>query len=83
MDEAKDAQAALVRYAGASFVSPYQLAMIESAMGNDLAALSELERAAVACDYNFLCSAVDPIFDRLHGTAGWTSLMRRFGLPEH
>ncbi len=83
VDEAKHSQAALVNYARTAFVSPYQFAMIECVLGNDLAALNELERAAIACDYNFLCSAVDPIFDRLHGTAGWTSLMRRFGLPEH
>ena len=82
-DEAKHSQAALVNYARTAFVSPYQFAMIECALGNDVAALGELERAAVACDYNFLCSAVDPIFDRLHGTEGWISLMRRFGLPEH
>ncbi len=82
-DEAKRAQSTLLIYARTAFVSPYQFAMVECALGNDLAALNELERAAGACDYNFLCSAVDPIFDRLHGTAGWTSLMRRFGLPEH
>ncbi len=83
IDEAKRAQAALLSYASTAFVSPYQFAMVECALGNDLAALNELERAATACDYNFLCSAVDPIFDRLHGSASWTSLMRRFGLPEH
>ncbi len=83
IDEARRAQTDLVNYAKRAFVSPYQFAMIECALGNDLAALDELERAAVACDYNFLCSAVDPIFDRMHGTAGWRSLMRRFGLPAH
>ncbi len=83
VDEAKQAKAALVSHASTAFVSPYQFAMIECAMGNFAAALSELERAAVACDYNFLCSAVDPIFDRLRRLPAWTALMRRFGLPEH
>ena len=83
IDEATCVQTELVDYAKKSFVSPYQFAMIECALGNDVAALGELERAAVACDYNFLCSAVDPIFDRLHGSEGWTALMRRYGLPEH
>ncbi len=81
--DARRSQTDLVEYAKTAFVSPYQFAMIECALGNDVAALHELERAAVACDYNFLCSAVDPAFDRLHNTPGWMALMRRFGFPEN
>jgi tetratricopeptide (TPR) repeat protein len=81
--DARRSQTDLVEYAKTAFVSPYQFAMIECALGNDVAALHELERAAVTCDYNFLCSAVDPAFDRLHNTPGWMALMRRFGFPEN
>ena len=56
--------------------------MIDCALGNDEATLAWLEKAAIAGDYNFLCSAVDPTFDRLHGTLPWKALMERFGMPE-
>ena len=82
IDEARAAQKALVNYSEKSFVSPYQFAMVECALGNDEATLVWLEKAATAGDYNFLCSAVDPTFDRLHGTLAWKALMGHFGMPE-
>ena len=82
IDEAKATQQQLVIYSEKAFVSPYQFAMIDCALGDDAAAISGLERAAKARDYNFLCSAVDPTFDRLRGTEAWKELMRRHGMPE-
>lgn len=80
-DEVRATQKALVSFSEKSFVSPYQFAMVECALGNDEATLACLERAAIAGDYNFLCSAVDPTFDRLYGTLPWKGLMARFGMP--
>lgn len=79
-DEAKTARNSLLELSKTTFVSRYQFAMIDCALGDDQAALIELERAASTGDFNFLCSAVDPTFDRLHGTPAWIALMRRFGL---
>ncbi len=80
--EAKAAQLQLVIYCEKAFVSPYQFAMIDCALGNAAEAISGLERAAKARDYNFLCSSVDPTFDRLRDTSAWKELMRRYGMPD-
>ena len=79
--EADEARKSLLALSEKTFVSPYQFAMVDCALGDDHAALAALERAASAHDFNFLCSAVDPTFDRLHGSPGWLALMRRYGLP--
>jgi adenylate cyclase len=78
----RDTRRLLVAFGHDAFVSPYQLAMIDCALGEHNAALDGLERAARCHDYNFQCSAVDPTFDALHGTPRWRSLMQRFGLPD-
>ena len=82
IEEAKTAQQQLISYGETAFVSPYQFAMIDCALGDDTAAISGLQQAALARDFNFLCSAVDPTFDRLRGTSDWNELMRRYGLPD-
>ncbi len=82
IDEARVAHKALLAFGKNTFVSPYQFAMIDCALGDDQGALAALESAASAHDYNFLCSAVDPTFDRLHGTPEWIALMQRYGLPQ-
>lgn len=81
VDEANQARTALRAFSNNTFVSPYQFAMIDCALGDDQAALAALEHAASAHDYNFLCSAVDPTFARLHSTPDWIALMQRYGLP--
>ncbi len=81
IDEANAARQALLAFSKNTFVSPYQFAMIDCALGDDQAALAALDSAARAHDYNFLCSAVDPTFERLHGTPEWIALMRHYGLP--
>lgn len=81
IDEAKGARDALRAFAEKCFVSWYQLAMVDCALGDDDAAHAALERAASTHDFNFLCSAVDPTFDRLHGSSAWIALMQRYRLP--
>ena len=81
IEEAKEAQKALIGFGEKAFVSPYQFAMIDCALDDNHAACAALERAAQSHDYNFLCSAVDPAFDRLHGSPEWVALMQRYGLP--
>ncbi len=80
-DEAREVREKLVDFASKAFVSPYQFAMIDCALGEYPQALDGLERAALSHDYNFQCSAVDPTFAVLHGTPQWSALMRRFGMP--
>lgn len=53
IDEAKEAHKALVAFKEKAFVSPYQFAMIDCALGDDAAACAALERAAQSHDYNF------------------------------
>ena len=81
IDAAMETRKSLLAFSEKTFVSPYQLAMIDCALGDDHAALAALARAASAGDFNFLCSAVDPTFDRLHGHPEWVALMQRYGLP--
>ncbi len=80
-DAAIETRKSLFAFSERTFVSPYQFAMIDCALGDDVAALAALDRAASASDFNFLCSAVDPTFDRMHGHPEWISLMQRYGLP--
>lgn len=82
-DEAQVAREALMRYGEKGFLSPYQLAMVDCAMGDSAGAIDQLQRAALANDYNFQCSAVDPTFDALHAMPEWNALMARFGLPQN
>ena len=72
----------LVEFGRTAFVSPYQFAMIDCALGDYPAALAGLECAALSHDYNFQCSAVDPTFDPLHGSPEWNALMQRYGMPQ-
>jgi serine/threonine-protein kinase len=81
VDEAKAVRNSLVEFSNHSFVSRYQFAMIDCALGDTDAALAALEQAASTGDFNFLCSAVDPTFERLHGTPEWIALMQLHGLP--
>lgn len=81
IEAAQQARKSLLAFSESAFVSPYQFAMIDCALGDDHAAFATLERAANMRDFNFLCCAVDPTFDRLHGTPEWIALMQRHGLP--
>ena len=81
IDEASEARRLLLAFSKKSFVSPYQFAMIDCALGDDDAAYAALGTAASTHDFNFLCSAVDPTFDRLHGSSAWIALMQRYRLP--
>ena len=80
-EEADAAGRALFAYETKGFLSPYQVAMVNCALGRHAAAIASLERAAAANDYNFQCCAVDPTFDPLHSYPEWDALMLRYGMP--
>lgn len=82
LSESRATRELLVEFDRNAFVSPYQFAMIDCALGDYPAALAGLERAALSHDYNFQCSAVDPTFDSLHGTPEWNALMQRYCMPQ-
>jgi tetratricopeptide (TPR) repeat protein len=63
----------------AAQVSPYQVAMVQSRLGDAASTLHWLEVAASRADFNFVCTAVDPTFDSLRGSEGFNALMRRHG----
>jgi hypothetical protein len=68
---------ALVQGWPGGYLSPYQLAMAELALGQAETALALLERAVEEGDPNALCLPVDPAFDRLHGLPRFKALWRR------
>ncbi len=68
---------ALVQGWPGGYLSPYQLAMAELALGQAETALALLERAVEEGDPNSLCLPVDPAFDRLQGLPSFKALWRR------
>jgi serine/threonine-protein kinase len=62
------------------FVSAYQIAMVQTRLRDDVAALQWLDRAGRERDANFVCAPVDPTFTRLRPQSGWHALMKRYGL---
>lgn len=66
---------------GARAVGPYRMAIAHARLGDGDDALAWLERAAAARDANFICTAVDPSFDRLRDDPRWPALLARFGFP--
>lgn len=72
----------MIEDSGESFVSPYQVAMVHSRLGDEKAALDWLDRAAAQRDANFICAPVDPAFAELRARPGWQDLMQRHGLAE-
>ncbi|WP_395699510.1 tetratricopeptide repeat protein [Aquabacterium sp.] len=76
---AREHLAALQAMARETWVSPYQLAMVHTRLGERPAALAELERSAALADGNFVCVAVDPAFDALRPDPAYGALLRRHG----
>lgn len=64
----------------AGHVPPYQIAMVHARLGDEAAALHWLEQAARQVDFNYVCTGVDPAFDRLRAAPGLQQLLRSTGL---
>ena len=67
---------------GDSFVSPYQVAMVQARLGDIDATLDWLDRAGTQRDANFICAPVDPAFEELRGTAPWRELMQKHNIGQ-
>jgi Tetratricopeptide repeat len=76
--EARDALSSLQSlWSNGRYLSPYQLAMAECALGDETAALVLLERAVQERDANALCLPVDPAFDRLTSAPRFLALRQQ------
>lgn len=64
----------------AGYLSPYQIAMVHTRLGEPEAALHWLRESARLCDFNYACVAVDPTFDALHEQGDFRQLLRDTGL---
>jgi DNA-binding winged helix-turn-helix (wHTH) protein/Tfp pilus assembly protein PilF len=76
--EAKAALEELLRRSEHRYVSPFDVAMVYAAFGDDDGVLDWLERAIEQRAYNFV--KVDPLYHRLHGTPRFTRLLKEFGV---
>ena len=77
------AQAILQRLeASKSYVSPGELAILYTALGQSARAFVSLERAFDRRDVQLMFLGVDPAFDRLRSDARFADLMKRIGLPQ-
>jgi predicted Zn-dependent protease len=59
----------------------YAQAMIEAGLGNNDAAVHELEKGFVVRDWPMILLKHDPAFDGLHSDPRFVALVRRVGLP--
>ena len=71
----------LRRLASASYVSPYYLALIYTALGQKAEALSELERSHAEQDSTLVTVNIDPRFDPLRGEDRFRALVARMHFP--
>lgn len=80
-DAALDHLRSLQEFAARAFVPPYQFALVHTRLGEVDAAFAALEHAAGERDYNLVCAAVDPAFDRLAADPRWRAFLAASGLP--
>jgi serine/threonine-protein kinase len=78
IDEAKAELEGLLRRAERQYVSPFDVATIHAALGNDEAALDWLEQAFEERSFPFVM--VDPTFHRLRGEPRFARLLERLAL---
>jgi tetratricopeptide (TPR) repeat protein len=71
----------LHRLASLSYVSPYYLALIHTALGEKGEALAALERSHAEQDSTLVTVNIDPRFDPLRGEARFKALIARMHFP--
>jgi hypothetical protein len=77
-DEARSALEQLVQAARTRYVSPYDIATIHAALGDEEATMHWLDRALDQRAQPINVLPLDPIFDRLHRSGEWTRLLARW-----
>jgi serine/threonine protein kinase/tetratricopeptide (TPR) repeat protein len=63
-------------------ITPYNVASIYSALGDNKSALAQLEKAYQERSFYSVWLAVDPQLDTLRGEPAFQDLLRRMGLPQ-
>jgi hypothetical protein len=76
-DEAQALLRQLLDAHEAGWVSPYQTAMVHARLQQADEAMHWLGQAAAVRDFNFVCVAIAPCLDTLHGHALWPALVAR------
>jgi tetratricopeptide (TPR) repeat protein len=76
--EARSALEQLVHTARTRYVSPYDIATVYAALGDDDATVHWLDRALDQRAQPINCLPLDPIFDRLQSSREWTRLFERW-----
>lgn len=77
-DEASSALEQLVQGGRDRYVSPYDIATIQAALGDDQATMHWLNRALDQRAQPINGLPLDPVFDHLHGSREWTHLLARW-----
>src|SRR5215211_6036937 len=77
LDAAQSALDEMRSLAERRYVSPYHLALVNSALNRREEALDLLEKAYESCDAKVLWMGVDPELDPLHGHPRFNDLLRR------
>jgi len=80
--DAEQALSELERDAGHVYVSPYGLARVYSALGENERAVEALERARDDHSFQLMFLRSDPSFDALHGDARFLKLVKQIGFPQ-
>jgi len=78
--EAERLLAAFLERAKTRYVSPYPIASIYAAMGDNERALAYLEKVFNEHSYYVVWLNIDPVFDRLRTDARFQDLLRRIGI---
>ncbi len=80
--EAREVQQKMERRAEVSYLSPFALSFIPTALGESDQALSHLERGHEVRDPVLYVLRHWPLFKPLRGHPRFESILRRVGLPE-
>lgn len=64
------------------YVSPYDLALLYTSLGQKQDAIAQLNKAYQERSGWMIYLKVEPMFDSLHGERGFTDLVRRLNLPQ-
>ncbi len=78
--EAKRCSVELREMSKQRYVSPYNIALIHTGLGEKHQALMWLEKSHEARDYRLIWLKVEPQFDSLRSDSRFTALVQRMGL---
>ena len=82
VEEARKVFARLTEEAKSRYVSPYALAVVLTALGDEARAIDELEHGYDEAGFYISLIKVDPLFDPLHGDPRFEALVQKIVAPK-